>query len=546
MLLSVLGSKRRTTLSLLLILPTLAVAGCSQESAGSATQDFFGPNAEARHSSGEPTPAVLAVVVEPSETSAKGHLRETWDVLLLGGAKVGYSRTTTTDLIEDKLPLVRIENTNLVVVNRSGQRTEHTIVSSELETSQGALVRFHTELQSGSNLTTFDGRVEANELVVETKTAGKVITARNPWPTAGGGFLTIEQSMLRQPMRAGERRTLTGLMAVVNQPVTMELVASAIEPTELHDHRENLLRVDCNAKLPDGSNITERLWVNQHGVILKRQIDALKQETYRTTRERALADVGPAKFDLMLDTTVRVNRAIESPHATRRVRYRVQLAGNDPAQVFASGLSQALVPLDNRTAEITVRAIRPTIVADSNNTAVKVAPIKPPTADDTEPNNLIQSDYPKIVALANEIAGSETDPWQIALRFESHVQKHIQRPNYSQAFATAADVADQGEGDCTEHAVLLAALCRSRGIPARVSIGLIYISAAQGFGYHMWNEVWIDGRWIPLDATLAHGGIGAAHLKLADSSLRGTTAFSTFLSVSQVIGQLKIEILEVE
>ena len=102
------------------------------------------------------------------------------------------------------------------------------------------------------------------------------------------------------------------------------------------------------------------------------------------------------------------------------------------------------------------------------------------------------------------------------------------------------------KGDCTEHAVLLAALCRARGIPARVAIGLSYVSAAKGFGYHMWNEVWIDGTWAPLDATLAQGGIGAAHLKLGDSSLKGTSAFGTFLPVAQVIGQLKIEILEVE
>jgi hypothetical protein len=62
----------------------------------------------------------------------------------------------------------------------------------------------------------------------------------------------------------------------------------------------------------------------------------------------------------------------------------------------------------------------------------------------------------------------------------------------------------------------------------------------------MWNEVWIDGGWVGLDSTLERPAIGAAHLKLAHSSLQGTTAFSTFLTLAQVIGQLKIEILEVE
>ena len=112
--------------------------------------------------------------------------------------------------------------------------------------------------------------------------------------------------------------------------------------------------------------------------------------------------------------------------------------------------------------------------------------------------------------------------------------------------STAAEVAEFREGDCTEHAVLLAALARARGIPARVAIGLVYQAPTQSFAYHMWNELWIGDRWLPLDATLGRGGIGAGHLKLTDSSLAGATAYSSFLPVGQVIGQLKIEVLEAE
>lgn len=79
-----------------------------------------------------------------------------------------------------------------------------------------------------------------------------------------------------------------------------------------------------------------------------------------------------------------------------------------------------------------------------------------------------------------------------------------------------------------------------------MAIGLVYTESTPGFAFHMWNEVWIADRWIPLDATLGEGGIGEAHLKLADSSLAGEAAYSCFLPVSQVIGQIKIEILEVE
>jgi transglutaminase-like putative cysteine protease len=91
--------------------------------------------------------------------------------------------------------------------------------------------------------------------------------------------------------------------------------------------------------------------------------------------------------------------------------------------------------------------------------------------------------------------------------------------------------------------VLLAALARVVGLPSRVAIGLVYVERAAGFGYHMWTEVFLDGRWLPLDAILGAGGTSAAYLKLNDSSLDGASAYSSFLSVAQVLGQLKITIV---
>ena len=102
------------------------------------------------------------------------------------------------------------------------------------------------------------------------------------------------------------------------------------------------------------------------------------------------------------------------------------------------------------------------------------------------------------------------------------------------------------EGDCTEHAVLLAALCRARQIPARVCVGLVYSPADQGFAFHMWNEAWIADRWIPVDATLGRGGIGAAHLKLRHSDLASEQAESAVLSVLQVMNQLQLQMVEVQ
>ena len=126
-----------------------------------------------------------------------------------------------------------------------------------------------------------------------------------------------------------------------------------------------------------------------------------------------------------------------------------------------------------------------------------------PNDDDRRPNNLIQSDDPTIVSMAKSVAPDETDPMKLGIALEQFVRHTIKLKDFSQAFATAAEVARNPEGDCTEHSVLLAALARARGIPARVAIGLVYQDGKQSFAYHMWNEFWTRR---PLGPARCHAG----------------------------------------
>ena len=95
--------------------------------------------------------------------------------------------------------------------------------------------------------------------------------------------------------------------------------------------------------------------------------------------------------------------------------------------------------------------------------------------------------------------------------------------------------------------MLLTALARARGIPARIAIGLVFDGKSQ-FAFHMWTEAYIAGCWIPLDATRGNGGIGVGYLKLTHSNLKGKDSIETsFLRVAEVMGQFaKLEVLKVE
>ncbi|MCC7086679.1 MAG: transglutaminase domain-containing protein [Pirellulales bacterium] len=508
-------------------------------------------------------------LVDPTAINAKGQPKETWEAVFAYGTKIGWGHVTTTNFLQHDRKLVRIENENHVAVDREGQRTTIDIATQSIETPTGELLRFATNMKAGPSQTLTTGQVDGGLLRLETTTQGKTVQETIPWLPGTLGFSAAEQSLANAPMQPATKRTLQAIMPVTNEIVQIELSAGGWESTALVDHAEDLLRIENTLTLPAGKPdgqpavIRSRMWTNREGQVLKTAIAALHQETFRTSREFALSAGSSRRLDLVVDNTVPVTRTLANPHSTHRIQYRVRLETDDPARVFFSGRLQQVVPLDLHTAEITVlRSDRPAArssTASSAGDATKpaagapgVSPVdlaksrRPPTDDDRLPNNLIQSDDSRVVAMAQSVAADETNAWNLALKLEKFVKQTIKLKNFTQAFSTAAEVAQLREGDCTEHAVLLAALARARGIPARVAIGLVYQSGGQSFAYHMWNELWLDDRWVPLDASLGQGGIGAAHLKLTDSNLAGAGAYSSFLPVAQVIGQLKIEILVVE
>jgi transglutaminase-like putative cysteine protease len=262
-------------------------------------------------------------------------------------------------------------------------------------------------------------------------------------------------------------------------------------------------------------------------------------ESYRASKAEAIEQSDVATFDLLASTMIKVEPPLRNPLRTKEVRYRVHLTGGDPATAFIVGPTQAVKSIDANTAEVTVYAIRPG--QPGGNSA---APADPPTDDDLRPNVFVQSDDPLIVSDARKAAGSEKDPWRLAVALERFVNRAIDKKDFTQAFASAAEVAKSHEGDCTEHSVYLMALCRARGIPARAAVGLVYLEPMQAFFYHMWTEVYIDNRWIPIDGTLALSGIGADHLKVAQSNLKDATALSAFLPVAQLMGRLSIKVVD--
>jgi transglutaminase-like putative cysteine protease len=281
------------------------------------------------------------------------------------------------------------------------------------------------------------------------------------------------------------------------------------------------------------------LWVDSGGQVLKTVSEAMGgMITYRTTKEAATAPIGEAKLNLITSSIIRVTHKITTPESRRNITYRVKLKNDDLAQVIPNDRRQTLKPGADRTSgTLQVKTAGPDEGAQG------------PEQVDPEflrPNALVTSEDSKVIDYAFKAIGNATDPWQRVVKIEQWVAQNLKEKNFKTGFAPASEVARNLSGDCTEHGVLTAAMCRVVGIPSRVAIGLVYADHLGGFGYHLWNEVYINRRWVAIDSTFDQTSVDAVHIKLSDTSLVGVSPYEGFLPVARVMGKLTLEPTEIK
>jgi transglutaminase-like putative cysteine protease len=260
---------------------------------------------------------------------------------------------------------------------------------------------------------------------------------------------------------------------------------------------------------------------------------------YRTTKEAAQEKgVAPELLpDLGLNSIVRLKSAVDKPHETREAVWRITLKGDvDPAKAFARDARQQVRNVKGKTFELHVKAVREPVKVDKPGAVGK---------EYLESSYFLDCDKLRLKVLAGRLTRGEDDDWRKAQKIEKWVHANMRGSN-EVGFARASQVALDLAGDCRQHAMLTAALCRAAKVPARTAVGLVYGEGPDGkpaLIFHMWTEVWVKGQWLGLDATLGRGGIGACHLKVADHSWRDTQTLAPLLPVARILGKLSVEVV---
>jgi hypothetical protein len=467
---------------------------------------------------------------------------DSWDAVYLAGSKIGYIHTYVEPVKGQKRDLLRVRVDQSLTIKRLNDRVTMKVQYGTIETPEGQVLRLDTRTLAAQNEIRVHGDVIDGKMTLKIDGAGQQQEKQLDWGPDVRGPYAAEQSLSRTPIKPGESRTLKSYVPVLNQICEITLAAKGPEEVLLGGGtKRSLLRVDQSTRR-DGKPLPEydaTLWVDPGGQILKTMQDIMGgMVIYRTTKAGALApSEGGNPVDQILLSVIAVTHKISRPESTRDITYRVTLKGGSPDKVIPNDRRQSVRPgPDSGSAVLTVKTAGPD-AGEPGETSVDAVYL--------QPNAMITSNDARVRELTRKAVGDAGDPWEKAKRIERYVADSIRDKNFRVAFAPASEVAQNLEGDCTEHGVLTAAMCRAAGVPARVAVGLVYAEPLKGFGFHLWNEVFVNRRWVAIDSAFKQDEVDAVHIKLSDSSLDGVSPFDAFMPIVRVLGKMTLEPLEV-
>jgi hypothetical protein len=151
------------------------------------------------------------------------------------------------------------------------------------------------------------------------------------------------------------------------------------------------------------------------------------------------------------------------------------------------------------------------------------------------PTAWLQSDHPRLQAIAAAARGYDvSDARKMEVLLERAVP-YLDEADFNGHYS-ALDTLERRRGDCTEAAVLLAALGRAAGIPTRVASGVSYSresyhGVSNAFIPHSWVIAYVDGRWRSFDLALREFDSAHIALTIGDGDPRSIAAAGQLASL---------------
>ena len=483
--------------------------------------------------------------VPPPGPSVKGdkEIFDYWFAVGVEGQRVGYVHWSAQEIGQkDKSFAHGVRYLNLTIA-RFGQVVTQWGEESTVESPEGEV--YTTSMRQGlgkDQALALSGTVKGKMLEVKGQGAAKG-ASNTPWPGGVVGLVREPRLFKELKLKPGESFAYPSYIPTVNRVVKTTITFEGDEVKVLWDKTtaRRLLRFLTRpvpigkVKLPASTT-----WVDAETfepLMLETDFPALGGRlTFLRTTEAAATIAVTRPVEVFNTQSIKLDRRIEGIHGRGSVVYKVTASRDDePETLFANESRQEVKNFDPKAKSFELR------VSARHGPDRNTSPEPAPAKEFLESSYFINWDNDAVKGLAAKAVGqlpATASAWEKAVAIEAWVKANMKAFEFSQAMATADNVAKTLSGDCTEYAMLAAAMCRAVGIPSRTALGLVYAPGRDGhpyLAYHMWFEVYAGQQWVPLDATLGLGGVGPGHVKITDHSWHDEKSFAPLLPVLRTL-----------
>lgn len=434
---------------------------------------------------------------------------ETWMAIYHDDNKIGFARSR---IIKESDGYVVLESS---VMNLRAIGDVHRI-STEIigHLNQDASLRSFV-FQLGSGMVRFEARgsVEGQHLVVNTGFGGetresKIALNEKPFLSLG-----LWPHLLKKGLVVGARYRLSLFDPSIMAQRPVEVRVMARETVVLDGRRWEAFKVKTSF-----AGLEIFTWIGPNGERLKEE-GLMGLRLVKTTEDEARLGIrSDPEIDITEAASIPSNVVLAEP--SNLAYLKIRLDGIDPRGL---DLNTGRQRLTGSVLEIALESNKPVYV-------YKEVHLEP----HLKASHFIQSDHQTIKALAHEISGQAKEDEAKARRILKWVYESLDKRG-TVSVPNALDTLKAKAGDCNEHAVLLAALLRAAGIPAKVCVGLVY--TRERFYYHAWNEVFLRD-WTSADALMGQMPADVTHIKFVEGDLDRQA------EMVRVIGQIDLTVLE--
>jgi hypothetical protein len=500
--------------------------------------------------------ALLVVTATPAHAEDEV-LHDRWYAKFQGGHKTGWEHMVRVRSVREDVTVYVTETESRTVRGPDGTPLDTPIVGTSRfeEDENGVVLSYATSVDIGMGPQTRSGTTKDGKIACVAD--GKERTV--DYPEGALGPAAVERALVAtlKPNGKGSAVTFQPLDPATTGKVSWKVPDTTQMMDVLGVHGWFFVVTKDDGALPeqeirDGAG---RLWGGAFNLGTVRYLSAEKVV--------ALADRDPQSW--LTDRLTAPDRAIPA-EATERVVLRLSREGDEPLKVPES--SRQRIVKRNDDGSIDVELLRGEPKGDL------VVWMRPYNGDDIDAsyfadNPWLVLEHPRVPAMAKGFVGELQDALSCARVLELRVKQSVRMAGPNVGFQTAPGVISSGTGDSTATAVLVTALARSLGIPARIVSGFTYWRPERwpgeqypkgAFGWHVWAEIYAGEKlWHPVDPLrcaaspdakslrelMGKGGVGPTHVAVVRSALDTETPFTDLaVPVLELMDGLTIEVLE--